>query len=180
MDFRRLGNEGVTLLGLTDKYADGTLTFADDLKANVAAGDANYLELLDAADAYVTQMGLDLPTEPEAREMFPEPASLTNPIGSLDLANEGIATIIWATGYKQDFGWLKVDAFDERGAPIHQRGVSKAPGIYFLGLPWQSRRGSTFLWGVWHDAKFVADQIVIQRAYAEYQGDAAVVPAAAE
>ena len=180
MDFRRLGNEGVTLLGLTDKYADGTLTFADDLKANVAAGDANYLDLLDAADAYVTQMGLDLPLEPEARDVFLDPPSLSDPISGLDLAAEGITTIIWATGYKQDFSWLKVDAFDERGAPIHQRGVSKEPGVYFLGLPWQSRRGSTFLWGVWHDAKFVADQIAIQRAYADYDGEAAIIPAAAE
>lgn len=180
MDFRRLGNEGVTLLGLTDKYADGTLTFADDLKANVAAGDANYLDLLDAADAYVTQMGLDLPLEPEARDVFLDPPSLSDPISGLDLAAEGITTIIWATGYRQDFSWLKVDAFDERGAPIHQRGVSKEPGVYFLGLPWQSRRGSTFLWGVWHDAKFVADQIAIQRAYADYDGEAAIIPAAAE
>lgn len=169
MDFRRLAGEGVTLLGRTQSYADGVLSFADDVLRNVAAGDDNYLQMLDAADAYAAAMGLDLPLEPEARELLPDPPSLTNPIGALDLAAQGITTIIWATGYKQDFSWLKVDAFDERGAPIHQRGVSKEPGVYFLGLPWQSRRGSTFLWGVWHDAKFVADQIAIQRAYADYQ-----------
>ena len=180
MDFRRLGGEGVTLVGRTSAYQDGVVRFADDLRANVAAGDANYVEMLDAADAYVTAMGLDLPPEPEAREMFADPDCLVHPIGSVDLAAEGITTIIWATGYRQDFGWLRVDAFDERGAPIHQRGVSKEPGVYFLGLPWQSRRGSTFLWGVWHDAKFVADQIAIQRAYADYQGEAAIVPSAAE
>ncbi len=180
MDFRRLAGEGVTLLGRTTSYKDGTLAFADDVRKNVAAGDANYFGMLDAADAYATAMGLDLPLEPEAREVFPDPASLTDPIGSLDFAKEGITTIIWATGFSQDFDWLKVDAFDEKGAPIHQRGVSKEPGIYFLGLPWQSRRGSTFLWGVWHDAKFVADQIAIQRAYADYQGEAAVVRPAAE
>ena len=44
----------------------------------------------------------------------------------------------------------------EQYAPIHQRGVSVEPDIYFLGLPWQSRRGSTFLWGVWHDAMLAA------------------------
>jgi len=120
-------------------------------------------------------MGLALPLDPQAREVWPDPASLTNPIRSLDLTAEGISTIIWATGYKQDFGWLKVDAFTKTGAPIHQRGVSKEPGLYFLGLPWQSRRGSTFLWGVWHDAKFIADQIAIQRAYSDYNGQAAVV-----
>ena len=180
MDFRRLASEGVTLLGRTAAYSDRALTFADDLRRNVEAGDANYLEMLDAADAYAASMGLDLPPDPTARDVWPDPACMTDPIHSLDLAGEGITTIIWATGFKQDFSWLKVDAFDPSGAPIHQRGVSCQPGLYFLGLPWQSRRGSTFLWGVWHDAKFVADQIAIQRAYADYDGEAAVVPAPGE
>ena len=136
MDFRRLASEGITLLGLTEKFESDVLTFADDVRKNVDAGDANYTEMLDAADAYAEAMGLDLPLDPQAREVWPDPASLTDPIRSLDLAAEGITTVIWATGYKQDFGWLKVDAFDERGAPIHQRGVSKEPGLYFLGLPW--------------------------------------------
>jgi putative flavoprotein involved in K+ transport len=137
--------------------------------------------MLDSADAYAAAMGLDLPLEPEAREAWPEPASMSEPVHKLNFSKEGITTIIWATGYKQDFSWLKVDAFDDKGAPIHQRGVSKEPGVYFLGLPWQSRRGSTFLWGVWHDAKFIADQIAIQRAYQDYQGEAAIVmPVAAE
>ena len=68
----------------------------------------------------------------------------------------------------------------EKGAPIHQRGMSVVPDVYFLGLPWQSRRGSSFLWGVWHDAKHVADQINIQRAYQRYDGKAAIVQSAAE
>ncbi|MCX8225440.1 MAG: NAD(P)/FAD-dependent oxidoreductase [Sulfitobacter sp.] len=180
MDFRRLAGEGVILLGMTASYKNGTLSFADDVKENIAAGDASYFEMLDAADAYATAMGLDLPLEPTAREMFADPASLIDPISSLDFAKEDITTIIWATGYKQDFSWLNVEAFDDKGAPIHQRGVSKEPGVYFLGLPWQSRRGSTFLWGVWHDAKFIADQIAIQRAYADYQGEAAIIRPAAD
>lgn len=180
MDFRRLAQEGVTLLGRTERYVDGVLSVADDLQKNVAGGDANYLGMLDAADAYAARMGLDLPEEPEAREMWPDPECLTDPLQGVDLAAEGITSIIWATGYKQDFSWLKVDAFDAKGAPLHQRGVSVEPGVYFLGLPWQSRRGSTFLWGVWHDAKFVADQIAIQRAYQHYDGDAAIVRPAAE
>lgn len=179
MDFRRLANEGVTLVGRAERYNDGQLSFADDLKKNIAGGDANYIEMLDAADEYAAKMGLDLPLEPEARVMHPDPESLINPVVSLNFGNEGIRTIIWATGYTQGFGWLELDAFNESGAPLHQRGVSKEPGLYFLGLPWQSRRGSTFLWGVWHDAKYIADQIGIQRAYAQYQGEAAVIAAAA-
>lgn len=52
VDFRRLASEGVTLLGLTKSYADGQLSFAGDVRENIAAGDANYLEMLDATDAY--------------------------------------------------------------------------------------------------------------------------------
>jgi putative flavoprotein involved in K+ transport len=169
MDFRRLAGEGVTLVGMTQSYADGVMSFAGDLPENVAAGDANYLAMLDAADAYVARMGLDLPLDPEARRAFPDPDCLTQPPRALDLAAEDVRTIIWATGYARDYGWMKLDAFDAQGAPIHQRGVSREPDVYFLGLPWQSRRGSTFLWGVWHDAKFVADQIAIRRAYERYQ-----------
>ncbi len=180
MDFRRLGNEGVTLVGLTKSFENGVLSFSDDLPRNLAAGDANYSEMLDLADAYVARTGMDLPEEPEAREAFADPDCLTNPLSSVDFAKEGITTIIWATGFRQDFSWIKTDAFAERGAPIHQRGVSVQPDVYFLGLPWQSRRGSTFLWGVWHDAKYIADQIAIQRAYAEYDGEAAIISRAAE
>ena len=180
MDFRRLGNDGITLTGLTSGYADGVLSFSGDLQSNVAAGDANYFEMLDLADAYVERTGIDLPEEPEAREVFPDPECLTNPVTAINLAQEGVTSIIWATGFRQDFNWLKVDAFDEKGAPVHQRGVSVQPDIYFLGLPWQSRRGSSFLWGVWHDAKYIADQIAIQCAYAKYEGQAAIVAPVAE
>jgi len=180
IDFRRLAGEGITLTGLTEGFSDGVLRFADDLQTNIAVGDANHVELLDMADAYVARTRLDLPEDPEERAVFPDPDCLTNSIGEVDLAVEGITSIVWATGFRQDFSWMKVDAFDDRGAPIHQRGVSIAPDVYFLGLPWQSRRGSTFIWGVWHDAKYVADQIAIQRSYLKYEGEAAIIASAAE
>ncbi|WP_300514661.1 NAD(P)/FAD-dependent oxidoreductase [Aliiroseovarius sp.] len=177
MDFRRLASEGVTLTGMADRYRDGVLSFRGDLQANIAAGDANYAGMLDAADAYVARTGLDLPEEPAARKAWPDPDCLTNPLSEIDLAAEGVSAIIWATGFRQDFNWMKVDAFDQRGAPIHQRGVSVEPDVYFLGLPWQSRRGSTFLWGVWHDAMHIADQIAIQRDYLAYDGTAEQIAA---
>ena len=170
VDFRRLGNQGMVLLGRTEAYRDGRLRFAPDLRQNLDRGDENYLSLLDEADAYIRRNGLDLPEEPEARRREPDPDCVTAPIPDLDLAEAGIATVIWATGFAVDFGWIKADAFDERGRPIHQRGVSVEPGLYFLGLPWQSRRGSSFIWGVWHDARHIAEQITIQRKYSDYQG----------
>ncbi|WGL52592.1 NAD(P)/FAD-dependent oxidoreductase [Nocardioides sp. BP30] len=166
VDFRDLAAAGITLVGRTRACRSGVVEFEDDLARNIHAGDANLLALLAEADAYVERNGLDLPAEPEAHVLGPDPACVTDPLARLDLAEAGIGSIVWATGYGQDFSWLKVDAFDGAGRPRHQRGVGAEPGVYFLGLPWLSRRGSSFIWGVWHDAKYIADQIVIQRGYA--------------
>ncbi len=165
VDFRQLAEKGMNLVGLTMSFEDSILHFADDLGDNIAHGDNNYLSVLDEADEWVERNGLDLPLEPEARLIGPDPECVTHPIRQLNLKQAGISTVIWATGYAVDYSWLKVDSFDERGNPIHQRGVSSESGVYFVGLPWQSRRGSSFIWGVWHDAKYVADQIAIQRSY---------------
>ncbi|CAN7417867.1 NAD(P)/FAD-dependent oxidoreductase [Pseudomonas sp. V98_8] len=169
VDFRGLAHAGMVLVGLTQAFNGSVATFQPNLAENLARGDENYLALLDAADAYIERNGLDLPEEPEARHTFPEPDCVTQPILELDLAKAGVTSIIWATGFAVDYSWLKVDAFDDNGKPQHQRGVSSEPGVYFLGLPWQSRRGSSFIWGVWHDAKYVADHIAIQRTYLEYR-----------
>jgi putative flavoprotein involved in K+ transport len=168
VDFRRLAAEGIILVGRTESYKDGALTFAPDLAHNLARGDINYLSVLNEADSYAARNGIDLPEDPEARRVWPDPQCVIDPILHLNLADAGINSIIWATGYVSDYSWLKVDAFDERGKPRHQRGVSSESGIYFLGLPWQSRRGSSFIWGVWHDAKYLADHIDTQRKYLAY------------
>ncbi|MGI9425628.1 MAG: flavin-containing monooxygenase [Hyphomicrobiaceae bacterium] len=172
VDFRRLAAQGIILVGLTQSFENGIMKFAPDLADNIARGDDNYLSVLDEADAFVARNGLDLPEEPDARNFEPDPHCVTDPILELNLAEAGITSIVWATGYAVDFNWLKVDTFDEDGRPKHQRGVSAEPGIYFLGLPWLSRRGSSFIWGVWHDAKYLADHISTQRQYLTYHRSA--------
>ncbi|MFC0266884.1 flavin-containing monooxygenase [Kushneria aurantia] len=168
VDFRLLADEGITLVGRTRGFEDDVVTFESDLGDNLARGDANYLALLQAADAYVARNGLELPEEPEAHRIAKDPDCVRQPLEALDLAEAGVSTVIWATGFSVNFDWLNVDAFDEQGRPRHQRGVSSEPGIYFLGLPWLSRRGSSFIWGVWHDAKHIADHIATQRKYLDY------------
>lgn len=168
IDFRRLAAEGMTLVGMTESYHDGVLRFAPDLTDNIASGDANYLSVLDEADAYIEHNGLDLPVDPDARLKYPDPDCLTNPLSELNLAQADINCVIWATGYAADYSWLQVDVFDDNGKPEHLRGVTSEPGIYFLGLPWQSRRGSAFIWGVWHDAKHLVEHITTQNKYLTY------------
>ena len=159
VDFRKFADRGMVLLGMTEAYDSGVISIADDLAKNIADGDANYLGLLAEADAYIDAHGLDLPPEEDAKIIGADPDCVKTPIRQINLAEQGVMTIIWATGYVQDFSWLKVDAFDANGKPAHNRGVAKADGIYFLGLPWLSMRGSSFIWGVWEDAKYLAAQI---------------------
>jgi putative flavoprotein involved in K+ transport len=168
VDFRRLAAQGMALVGMTKSFDDGVMHFAPDLAGNIAKGDANYLSVLDEADAYVARNGLDLAEEPDARNFEPDPQCVRDPILELNLADAGITSIVWATGYSVDFSWLKVDAIDDDGRPKHQRGVSAEPGIYFLGLPWLSKRGSSFIYGVWHDALYLADHIANQQRYLDY------------
>ncbi|WP_416769054.1 flavin-containing monooxygenase [Pseudomonas sp. RHF3.3-3] len=169
VDFRRLAQAGMILVGLTESFNGSTVTFRQDLVDNLDKGDESYLALLDAADAYIERNGLDLPPEPSARERVGDSPCITRPLRELNLAEAGVNSIIWATGYAVDYDWLQVDTFDDKGKPQHQRGVGREPGIYFVGLPWLSRRGSAFIWGVWHDARHVAGHIATQRSYQDYE-----------
>jgi putative flavoprotein involved in K+ transport len=168
IDFRELAHQGMVLCGLTKSFSNNIVAFEADLAENLARGDENYLKLLDAADLYIRRNGLDFPLEPDARKTFSEPNCVANPIRELDLSQANVTSIVWATGFSVDFGWLEVDTFTTNGKPKHQRGISNEPGIYFIGLPWLSRRGSAFIWGVWHDAKYIADHIATQRVYQAY------------
>ncbi|WP_211357845.1 hypothetical protein [Colwellia demingiae] len=154
---------------MTKEFNNGKVTFQKDLNTNVERGNKNYMDFLDSADAYVERNGLDLPEEPSARDVLADPECMTNPILELDLTEAGITSIVWATGFALDYSWLNVNAFDENGKPAHQRGISTEPGVYFVGQAWLSRRGSAFIWGVWHDAKHIAGHISTQRTYSAYR-----------
>lgn len=169
IDFKALAHQGITLLGMTKAFENNTVTFKEDLVSNIRQGEINYLKFLDDADAYVARNGLRLPEEPEARVMLDDPECMTNPVLALNLAEAGITSVIWASGFGLDYSWLHVDTFDEQGRPQHKQGISEEHGVYFLGLPYLTGRGSSFIWGVWHDAKRIADHIDIQRKYLDYK-----------
>ena len=163
VDFREFAARGMTLLGRVGAWEGGRLAIAPDLARNIHEGDAHYLRILAEADAHAARQGLDLPEEPEAKVIGPDPACVRDPVLSLDPAAEGIGTIIWATGFTYDFGWLPEGALDAQGRPRHDKGVSPLPGLYFLGLAWLTRRASPFIWGVWHDAAALAGHIAARQ-----------------
>lgn len=168
VDFKKLVQQGITLLGMTKVFDDGKVSFQADLADNIHQGEENYLKLLDEADAFIANSGLDLPEDPEARILLDDPECVKNLILELDLAQQNITSIIWASGFGYDYDWLELDIFDDNKKPKHKQGITNQAGIYFLGLPYLTGRGSSFIWGVWHDAKRIADHINIKRKYMDY------------
>lgn len=165
IDFRELASHGITLLGRVAAAKGDTLVIEADLAATLAAGDKTYFAFLDKVDEHVQRSGMDAPTEPSARSAKRDPACVLSPIARLDLRKEGITSIIWATGYTFDFGWINLPVFDSSGEPKHRNGVTDLPGLYFLGLPWLSKMNSSFLSGVGDDAAALVEHIAANSAF---------------
>jgi putative flavoprotein involved in K+ transport len=89
---------------------------------------------------------------------------------------EDVGVVVWATGYRPDYGWIHVPGVVREGHVVHRRGVTEVPGLYFLGLSWQHTRGSALLGFVNDDAAFLADRIQAHRRAAV----SATVPATQE
>jgi putative flavoprotein involved in K+ transport len=163
IDFRNFAADGMVLVGRMEAAQDGVIEIAPGLAESLVDGDLVYSTFLDTVDAYVKRRGLDLPEDPDARTIVADPPCVTAPLTRLDLAAEGITSVIWATGYGVDFGWIDIPVLDERGEAVHHNGVSDVPGLYFLGLQWLSKMNSSFLSGVGDDAAVLADHIRTRR-----------------
>jgi len=111
-----------------------------------------------AARQFITDKDIDEQLDPDEQEglvHFPE----VEEADSLNLAREGIQTVIWATGYAYDFNWIKIPVLDGHGRPVQQRGVTPVPGMYFLGLHWMHTFKSGLFSGVGADAEFLANHM---------------------
>ncbi|MCF4166135.1 MSMEG_0569 family flavin-dependent oxidoreductase [Zavarzinia compransoris] len=155
IDLRRFALEGMELHGRLTNVAGGRLHFADDLARNLDAADETYNRIRAGIDAHIAAKGIEAPVD--APYVAPwRPGAL---VPAIDLAEAGIATVIWATGFRSNFTWVEVPAFDGKGYPTHRRGVSAVPGLYFLGLPWLHTWGSGRFSGIARDAAHIAGQI---------------------
>jgi putative flavoprotein involved in K+ transport len=163
IDFRQFAAEGVVLLGRVETARDGAISFASDVADSLALGDVAYAAFLDMVDAHIKRHDLDMPEDPAARAVNPDPPFLLHSLQHLDLHAAGIGAVIWATGYRLDFGWIDVPVLDALGQPVHRGGITDVPGMYFLGLQWLSRMNSSFLSGVGDDAARLADHIAARR-----------------
>jgi len=155
----KFARQGMVLLGRVQAAQGKQIVLAPDLEKNLARADAFERQITQGIDEYITKTGMKVEANRTTGEAPSNGVTATKPILTLDLQSAGISTIVWASGYKLDFCWVQIPVFDEMGYPVHQRGVTAFPGLYFLGLPWLYKRKSSLLYGVGEDAAFIASAI---------------------
>ncbi len=159
INLRQFARQGMILLGHVQAVQGKQIILAPDLEENLAKADAFAAQITQGIDEYITKTGMEVEANKTTPEAPSNGAPSTKAILTLDLQSAGISTIIWASGYKLDFGWVQIPVFDEMGYPVHQRGVTACPGLYFLGLHWLYKRKSALLYGVGEDAAFIASAV---------------------
>jgi len=157
LDLNALTALGVELVGRLAMVRDGRALFSGGLRNVFALADLKMNRLLDTFDEWALTSGRDAelgsPERP-APTRAPESARL-----QLDLRSGEIRSIVWATGFRPDYGWLDVPVLNEKGRLRHEGGVVDSPGLYALGLPVLRRRKSTFIYGIEDDAREVIDHL---------------------
>ena len=155
IDLRKFALEGMRLYGLLADADGGTIRFAPTLKAALDEADKTYNGINAAIDAFIA--GQNIAASPASvYQPVWEPAEETE---TLDLASEGIGSIIWCIGFQPDFRWLDAPVFNGAGQPAHRRGITAVPGLYFVGLPWLHTWGSGRFSGVARDAAHIVEHI---------------------
>jgi putative flavoprotein involved in K+ transport len=155
-----LARRGAVILGRLVNVDEATLVLGDDAAANVRFADEFSGRLKSGIDAYLAKTGIEPPPLEDDPADAPDPrAGCASPIRRLDLREAGVGTIIWATGFKPEYGWLRVPVLDVEGKPIQEAGITPVPGLYFIGIPWQSSRKSGIIYGVEEDARSIAAAI---------------------
>jgi putative flavoprotein involved in K+ transport len=158
VNVRQLAADGVQVLGRAVGVAGDTIIIETNANQILDQADKAYADFLTAAhDVVAAGIGEELPDE-----QVPDPAGLPAAIEEIDTLNlngQNVNTIIWATGYAYDFGWVKLPVFDEHGRPVQDRGVTSWPGLYFLGLHWMHTFKSGLFSGVGSDAEYLAQHL---------------------
>jgi putative flavoprotein involved in K+ transport len=152
-NLRQYAAEGMSLAGRLAGAEGEALTFAGDLAHNLDLADRFFDERFRATiDAYIDRAAIDVPSADGVTVDY-QPQELTQ----LSLEREGISTIIWATGYGLDYGWIDAPLLDELGYPRNMRGVAEIPGLFFLGLLWQHSQASASLVGPGLDGPYLLE-----------------------
>jgi putative flavoprotein involved in K+ transport len=163
IDLRAFAKEGMQLYGVLTDGRGTELSFKPSLTSSLDKADSVYNSICRDIDRYIEANGIDAGEPSQYAAVWAPEEDPT----SLDLAEAGISTVIWAIGYRPDYRWVGVGAFDGTGRPTHHRGVTGVDGLYFLGLPWLHTWGSGRFHGIARDAEHIADTIRVSTGSAE-------------
>ena len=157
LDLNALASMGVELVGRWGAVRDGRALLSGGLRNVFSLADLKMRRLLDTFDEWARTHGRDAEVGPPER--FPPTRVPSSTRLQLDLRSGEIRAIVWATGFRPDYGWLDVPALDAKGQLRHEGGAVDSPGLYALGLPVLRRRKSTFICGIENDAREVIDHL---------------------
>lgn len=155
IDLNALTAIGVKLTGRLAGINDGKAQFSGSLRNVCALADLKMNRLLNSIDEWASTHGFD-----GEGERFPSTEIEESPPLLADFARKGIKTILWATGFRPDYSWLKVPVLDRKGHILHEGGVvTGAPGLYLLGTPFLRRRKSSLMDGAADDARELSEHL---------------------
>ena len=160
VNLRALGRDGITLLGRLEAIDGDRVRLADDLAANLDFSERFFRERFqDDIDELARRAGIDAPpAEPSPAVDFEPPI-----VRELDLADRGIGTVLWTSGYRQDWSWIEPPIADELGFARQTDGmVTDVPGLFVIGSLWQRDQASATLFGVQRDARRLAARMGIE------------------
>jgi putative flavoprotein involved in K+ transport len=151
-------NAGATLTGRFLSGEGRKVYLADDLQANATGSDKAAVGLRARLDTFIAEQAIDAPDDPPLQPAGDFSAAPTE----LDLADLDINSVIWATGFRLDFSWIRLDLNQTDGYPEQTQGVSRYPGLYFMGLQLMHTRKSGLIFGVGEDAEHISSVIADQ------------------
>ena len=155
IDLRQRALEGLELYGrLLDVNGD-RLQFDDDLAQCLDQADEVNNSIKKSIDNFIAKTGTAAPAEEPYQPLWGPPQERSE----LDYRGAGISCVVWSIGFRTDYSWVDLPVFNGRSQPIHVRGVTPLPGVYFLGLPWLYTWGSGRFSGVARDAAYLAEHI---------------------
>src|SRR5262245_11846318 len=158
-----LARKGAVILGRLLEVKDHCLVLSDEAAAHVRHADDFSQRRKNEIDSWLARAGIPLPPLEDDPADEPDPrAECASPLRRLDLREARIGAIIWATGFRADFGWVRLPVLGNDGMPMHQRGVSPVPGLYFIGFPWLNSRKSGLIYGIQEDGEYITNAIARQ------------------
>ena len=153
VNLRQMGLDGLRLFGRFEAVEGTRARFAPDLSDNLRFADEFFGQRLrPRCDAFIDRIGETLPDHVAPAPVDFEPPAIT----SLDLADEGVSTVLWTSGYRPAFDWIEPPVIDAFGLPAGSGGATAVEGLWFLGTPWLVDMGSASLVGVARDAEAIA------------------------